>query len=48
VISIANARLLLERGRTEKIQGFISKKGKPFDAFLKLEQDGKVNFEFDQ
>ena len=47
VISIANARLLLERGRTEKIQGFISKKGKPFDAFLKLEQDGKVNFEFE-
>ena len=44
-ISIANAKLLLETGRTSKIQGFTSKNGKKFDAFLKL-QDGKVVFDF--
>ncbi len=45
VISISNARMLLESGKTAKIQGFISKKGKPFDASLKLE-DGKAVFDF--
>ena len=44
-ISKANAKLLLETGRTSKIQGFTSKKGKKFDAFLKL-QDGKIVFDF--
>jgi len=33
-ISVKNARQLLETGRTSKIRGFISKKGKPFDAAL--------------
>lgn len=45
VISIANARMLLQTGRTAKIQGFVSKTGKPFDAVLKLE-DGRVVFDF--
>lgn len=45
VISIANARLLLKEGKTAKIQGFISKNGKPFDATLKL-VDGKAEFDF--
>ena len=45
VISLSNARLLLETGRTSKIQGFISKTGKSFDAVLKLE-NGKVSFDF--
>lgn len=45
VISLANAKLLLERGGTAKIQGFTSKKGKPFDAVLKLEA-GRVVFDF--
>lgn len=36
---------LLEKKRTEKIKGFISKRGKRFDAVLVLE-DGKVKFEF--
>jgi DNA topoisomerase-3 len=36
---------LVEKGRTELIQGFISKKGRPFDAFLKRE-DGRVSWEF--
>jgi DNA topoisomerase-3 len=32
-------------GKTELIKGFISKKGRPFDAFLKLE-NGKMSWEF--
>ena len=36
---------LVEKGRTELIQGFISKKGRPFDAFLKRE-DGRIAWEF--
>lgn len=40
------ARLLSE-GRTDKLEHFISRKtGKPFAAFLVLDQKGKVNFEF--
>ncbi len=45
-ISISNVKLLLETGKTSKIKGFISKAGKPFDAFLKLE-NGKAVFEFE-
>jgi len=46
VISKANVIMLLEGGRTSKIQGFISKKsGKSFDAYLKLE-GGEVKFDF--
>lgn len=45
VISLSNARMLLQTGKTAKIQGFISKAGKPFDAVLKLEE-GKVIFDF--
>lgn len=43
-ISISNARALLENGRTEELHGFISRKGNPFNAVLKLE-NGEVNFE---
>ncbi len=46
VISKANAKLLLENGRSSNIKGFISKAGKSFDAVLKLEGD-KIVFEFD-
>ena len=46
-ISAANAKLLLETGRTAKIKNFISKKsGKPFDAYLRLESDGNAVFDF--
>ncbi|MBQ7320617.1 MAG: topoisomerase C-terminal repeat-containing protein [Clostridia bacterium] len=45
-ISISNMRQLLETGRTYVIRGFISKKGKKFDAALKLEGDRAV-FDFD-
>lgn len=44
-ISKSNVQMLLNTGKTSKIQGFTSKNGKKFDAFLKL-QDGKVVFEF--
>ena len=44
-ISKSNVKLLLESGRTSKIQGFTSKNGKKFDAHLKL-KDGKVVFDF--
>ncbi len=46
-ISVANMKLLLEKGSTDKIVGFRSKRtGKTFDAMLKLE-DGKANFAFE-
>lgn len=46
VISVTNAKMILETGKSSKIQGFVSKSGKLFDAYLKLEGD-KVVFEFD-
>ncbi len=45
VISKSNMQMLLETGRSSKIKGFISKNGKSFDAYLKLEE-GKVIFDF--
>ena len=45
-ISVSNMKLLLETGRTSKIQGFVSRKtGKTFDAILVL-RDGKAEFDF--
>lgn len=38
---------LMETGKTDLIPRFISKKGRPFSAFLKLEKD-KVGFEFEE
>ena len=45
VISPANMRLLLENGKTSKIEGFVGKSGKQFDAALRLE-DGRAVFDF--
>ena len=46
VITIANLKDLIEKGRTEKITGFVSKRtGNKFDAYLKF-KDGKVEFDF--
>lgn len=46
VIPIASVRTLLENGKTNKIDGFVSpKSGKQFSAYLKLE-NGKTVFEF--
>jgi DNA topoisomerase-3 len=41
------ARKLLETGKTDLLRRFISKKGRPFAAFLKLDGD-KVGFEFEE
>ena len=37
---------LLSQGKTELIKGFISKKKRPFDAYLLLDKKGKLSFEF--
>ena len=42
------ARLLMANGRTEKMQGFVSKAGKKFAAQLKFDDEYKVVFEFDE
>ena len=47
VISITNASLLLSTGYSTKIEGFISKGGKEFSSYLKLE-DNKVVFDFNK
>jgi DNA topoisomerase-3 len=39
------AQKLLVTGKTDLLDGFISKRGRPFSAYLKWE-DGKVGFEF--
>ena len=46
IISLQHVKQLLAQGKTSRISGFISKNGKSFDAYLKLE-DGKVKFQFD-
>ncbi len=45
-ISVQNMRLLLTDGKTGVIRGFISKNGKPFDAALRLDENGKAVFDF--
>jgi DNA topoisomerase-3 len=44
-ITREQAQQLVTEGKTELIQGFISKKGRPFDAFL-LRQGAKIAWEF--
>ena len=45
-ISPLHIKQLLAEGRTELIKGFISKKKRPFEAFLLLAKNGKITFEF--
>lgn len=45
IISLSNMKQLLETGKTYKIEGFVSKKGTPFSAALKLE-NGRAVFDF--
>lgn len=46
VISVSNIKMLIETGKTSKIEGFVSKKtGKPFSAVLKMDGE-KVTFDF--
>ena len=44
-ISKEQAQKLLTAGKTDLLDGFISKRGRPFSAYLKLD-NGKVGFEF--
>jgi DNA topoisomerase-3 len=46
-IDRAQVQKLLETGKTDLLDKFISKKGRPFKAFLKVDQSGKVGFEFE-
>lgn len=39
------AEKLLTTGKTDLLEGFISKRGRPFSAYLKLEEE-KIGFEF--
>jgi len=45
-IEVEQMRKLLKEGRTDLLHRFISKKGRPFSAFLVKGPDGKVGFEF--
>jgi DNA topoisomerase-3 len=45
VIPKEQAQKILTAGKTDLLDNFISKRGRPFSAFLKLEDD-KVGFEF--
>ena len=45
-ISVSHAKALLSGGKTGKISGFTSKNGKLFDAALKLDESGRVVFDF--
>ena len=38
-------RKMLAEGKSDVLKGFMSKKGRPFDAALKL-QNGKIGWEF--
>lgn len=40
------ARKLLEQGKTDLIEDFVSKYNRPFSAYLKLGDKGKIEFEF--
>ena len=46
-LGISHIKSLLTEGKTEKIKGFKSKKGRPFEARLMFSKEGKVTFSFD-
>ena len=45
-IEVEQMQKLLTTGKTDLLHRFISKKGRPFSAFLARGEDGKVTFEF--
>ena len=45
-ITKSQAKKLLLKNKTDLIKGFKSKSGKEFNAYLKLEKDGSIKFEF--
>ena len=46
LIDRAQAQKLLESGRTDLLNQFISKAGKPFASYLVMDEAGKVTFDF--
>jgi DNA topoisomerase-3 len=47
-IEVEQVSKLLQSGKTDLLKGFISKKGRPFSAYLVVGPEGKVGFEFEQ
>jgi DNA topoisomerase-3 len=45
-IDVEQAKKLIETGKTDLLDKFISKAGKPFSAYLIMDDSGKVTFEF--
>ena len=45
-INQVQAAKLLSHRRTDVLDGFISKSGKPFPAYLVMDNAGKITFEF--
>jgi DNA topoisomerase-3 len=45
-IERAQMKKLLATGRTDLLPRFISKKGRPFKAYLVKQPDGRIGFEF--
>ena len=45
-IDVAQLQKLLKDRKTDLLENFISRTGKPFNAYLVLEGKGKVTFEF--
>jgi len=45
-IDVEQAKKLLAKGKTDLLDKFISKAGKPFSAYLTLDENSKVVFEF--
>ena len=45
-ISTDHIKQMLSTGKTSLIKGFISKKKRPFDAYLLMDKNGKISFEF--
>lgn len=46
-INYEQAVKLINNGKTDLLEKFISKKGRPFKAFLVMKKDGDIGFEFD-
>ena len=45
-IDVAQLQKLIKEGKTDLLDNFVSRAGKPFSAYLVLEGKGKVAFEF--
>lgn len=46
MLEVEQFKTLLTTGKTDKLSGFISKSGNPFDAVLKLDENKNVVFDF--